>query len=64
LFSWLSLYILGTDCMENTASNIFIVMCVFIATGMCLPSRCLAVDVFSVSPIPAVRRHVTVSPPS
>jgi hypothetical protein len=36
-----------------------IVACVFIATGMCLPSSCLAIDVSSDFTIPAFGRHVT-----
>jgi hypothetical protein len=38
-----------------------IVACVFVATGICLPSRCLAMDVSSGPTIPAFRRHVTIS---
>jgi hypothetical protein len=37
-----------------------IVACVFVAAGMCLPIRDLAIDVWSGSAIPAFRRHVTV----
>jgi hypothetical protein len=36
-----------------------IVACVFIFDGTCLPSRCLAINVYSGSAIPAFRRHVT-----
>jgi hypothetical protein len=36
--------------------------CVFVAAGMCLPSRCLAMDVCSGSTIPAFRPHVQKSP--
>jgi hypothetical protein len=37
-----------------------IVTCVFVEAGMCLPSRCLAMNVYSDFTIPAFRRHVTV----
>jgi hypothetical protein len=36
------------------------VACVFIAAGMCLPSRCLALNVYSVFAVPAFDRHVTI----
>jgi hypothetical protein len=36
-----------------------IVACVFVAAGMCLPSRCLAMDVCSEFTIPAFGCHVT-----
>jgi hypothetical protein len=42
----------------NDSSSI--IACVFVAAGMCLPSRCLVMDVCSGSTIPAFRRHVTV----
>jgi hypothetical protein len=46
---------------ENTISkNSSIVACVFVATGTCLTSCCLAMDVSSDSTIPAFRRHVTI----
>jgi hypothetical protein len=45
-----SLYIINTS----------IAACSFVATGRCLPSRCLAMNVYSGSAIPAFRRHVTV----
>jgi hypothetical protein len=38
-----------------------IVACVFVAAGMCLPSRTLAMDIYSDVTIPALGRHVTVS---
>jgi hypothetical protein len=38
-----------------------IVACVFVAAGMCLPSRCLAMNVYSDFTIPAFGLHVTVS---
>jgi hypothetical protein len=37
-----------------------IVSCVFVATGMCLRSRCPAMNIYSGSTIPAFRRYVTV----
>jgi hypothetical protein len=37
-----------------------IVACVFVAAGMCLPSRCLAMKVYSDFAIPAFGRHVTI----
>jgi hypothetical protein len=36
-----------------------IIVCVFIAAGIRLPSRCLAVNVYSISIIPAFGRHIT-----
>jgi hypothetical protein len=36
-----------------------IVACVFVAAGMCLPSRCLAMNVYSDFIIPAFKRRVT-----
>jgi hypothetical protein len=43
--------------LPNSAS---IAACVFVAAGTCLPSRCLAMDVYSCSIIPAFRRHMTI----
>jgi hypothetical protein len=37
-----------------------IVACVFFVAGMCLPSRCLAMNIYSDFTIPAFGRHVTV----
>jgi hypothetical protein len=37
-----------------------IVACVYVAAVMCLPSRCLAMNVYSDVAIPASGRHVTV----
>jgi hypothetical protein len=37
-----------------------IVPCVFVAAGMCLPSRCLAMNVYSDFTIPAFARHVSI----
>jgi hypothetical protein len=44
---------------RNGSSSIF--ACLFISAGNCLQSRCLAMNVYSGSPIPAFRRHVTIS---
>jgi hypothetical protein len=38
-----------------------IVACVFVAAGMCLPSRCVTMNVYSVFTIPAFGLHVTIS---
>jgi hypothetical protein len=38
----------------------FIVACLFMFTGSCLPSRCLEINVYSGCAIQAFRRHVTV----
>jgi hypothetical protein len=40
--------------------SLSIVACVFVAAGMCLPSRCLAMNVYSDFAIPAFGRHVTI----
>jgi hypothetical protein len=37
-----------------------IVACVFVAAGMCLPSLCLAMNVYSDSTISDFGRHVTI----
>jgi hypothetical protein len=37
-----------------------IVSCVFVAAGMCLPSRYIAINVYSDFTIPAFGRHVTI----
>jgi hypothetical protein len=64
-----SLYSLCTDHAENTdslslgkrvCSFVAIVACVFIAKGVFLASRCLAVNLYSGFTIPAFGRHVTV----
>jgi hypothetical protein len=44
---------------RNGSSSI--VKCVFISAGTCLPSRCLAMNVYSGSAIPAFRRHITMT---
>jgi hypothetical protein len=41
-------------------NNLNIVAYVFVAAGTCLPSRCLAMKIYSGSAIPAFRRHVTI----
>jgi hypothetical protein len=38
-----------------------IVACVFVAAGMCLPSRCLTMNIYSDFITPVFRRHVTIS---
>jgi hypothetical protein len=38
-----------------------IVVCVFVSTGICLPCRCLEMNVYSDFTIPAFERHVTIS---
>jgi hypothetical protein len=37
-----------------------IVACVFVAAGMCLPSRCIAINVYSNFATPTFGSHVTV----
>jgi hypothetical protein len=44
---------------SNGSYSIF--ACVFVAKGMCLPSRCLAMKVYSDFTIPAFERNVTIS---
>jgi hypothetical protein len=46
---------------RHRVNNSSIVACIFVAAGTCLPSRCLAMNVYSGSTIPAFRRHVTIS---
>jgi hypothetical protein len=53
-----------TDCQsqcdsDSDCSSSF-VACVFISAGICLLSRCLEMNVYSGSAIPAFRHHVTV----
>jgi hypothetical protein len=50
----------GSGHIENTA---LLLLREFISAGTCLPSRCLAVNVYSGSAIPAFRRDVTISCP-
>jgi uncharacterized Fe-S cluster protein YjdI len=58
---WFSLYSIGTDPIENNASNnFFVVAWLFVTAEKCLPCRCLAMDVFSGSALPAFIRHVTI----
>jgi hypothetical protein len=38
-----------------------ILACVFVAAGICLPSRCLTMNDYSDFNIPAFERHVTIS---
>jgi hypothetical protein len=45
--------------LHSNGSN-SIVVCVFIAAGMCLPSRCLAMHVYSDFTISTIGRHVTI----
>jgi hypothetical protein len=56
------LYSLGADPTVNTVSIVItpIVTCLFISAGNCLPSRCVAMDVYSGSTVPAFRRRVTI----
>jgi hypothetical protein len=42
------------------AQNISIVTFLFVAAGNCIPSRCLVMNVYFGSAIPAFRRHVTI----
>jgi hypothetical protein len=35
-----------TQQKTQSPNNLFIVSCVFVAVGMCLPSRCIAMDVY------------------
>jgi hypothetical protein len=44
-----------------STTNTSIVPYVFVAAGTCLSSRCLAMNVYSGSTIPAFRRHVTIN---
>jgi hypothetical protein len=45
----------------HSNGNYSIVACIFVDAGMCLPSRCLEMNVYSDIIIPAFGRHVTVS---
>jgi hypothetical protein len=50
-----------TDRIQNTASNnSFFVAWLFVTAKTCLLCRCLAMDIFSGSAIPAFIRHVTI----
>jgi hypothetical protein len=60
-----SLYSLGADSTENTVlivivKNAMIFACLLVVAGTCLPSCFLSMNVYSVSVIPAFRRHVTI----
>jgi hypothetical protein len=58
--SWFSLYSLGKHSKEDiTSNNSSIVAWLFITSQTCLPCRCIAMDAFYGSPIPAFIRHVT-----
>jgi hypothetical protein len=50
-------------CWEGVYSAVSysIAVCVYVAAGMCLPSRCLAVNVYSDFATPPLGRHVTES---
>jgi hypothetical protein len=56
LYRWESLF---TALLRNNGSKL-IIACVFVVVAMCLPSRCLAINVYSGFTIPAFGRHVTV----
>jgi hypothetical protein len=49
-----------TQQKTSFSNNPFIVACVFVAAGTCLPSRFLTMNVYSGSIIPAFRRNVTI----
>jgi hypothetical protein len=49
-----------TEPLHSNGSHL-IVACVFVATWMCLPSRCLAMNVYSKFTNPVFGRHATVS---
>jgi hypothetical protein len=55
---WSSFYRLCMDHIENTAFSV--VACVFIATGMCLPSCWLVTAISSSSAILTFRHHTTI----
>jgi hypothetical protein len=42
----------------NSNGSYYIVACVFIATGICLPRRCLTMNVYSDFSIPAFERNI------
>jgi hypothetical protein len=56
LYSWEGMF---TASLHSSWSY-SIVVCIFVATGMCLPIRCLAMNVYSDFAIPAFGRHITV----
>jgi hypothetical protein len=45
-------------CIQNGSSSI--VTCMFLSEGTCLPSRCLAMNIYSGCAIRAFRRHATI----
>jgi hypothetical protein len=56
LYCWEGVFI--TPLNTNGSYSIF--ACVFVAAGMCLPSRCIAMNVYSDFTIPAFDSHVTI----
>jgi hypothetical protein len=44
----------------DTASNSYLIACICVSAEACIPSCCLAIDVFSGSAIPAFSGHVTI----
>jgi hypothetical protein len=44
----------------HSNGNYLVVTCVFVAAGMCLPSRCLAMKIYSDFAIPAFGSHVAI----
>jgi hypothetical protein len=62
---WSLLYSLGTDCIQNTASNSSsIVACLYVSMEMCLSHCYLAMAVPSCSTILAFSHHVTICTPT
>jgi hypothetical protein len=60
----LGLYIVregGFTAPLHSNGSYSIVVCLFVSAGMCLPSRCLAKNVYSDFTIPAFGRHVTIT---
>jgi hypothetical protein len=59
------LYNLGADPTENTVPSViaqqYLDCCLFVAVGMCLPSRCLVMNVYFGFAIPAFRSHVALT---
>jgi hypothetical protein len=55
--------IVGKACLQRRckATEVFsIVACVFVVAGICLPSRCVTMNVYSDFGIPAFGRHVRI----
>jgi hypothetical protein len=50
--------VLTSSLHRNGSSSI--IACVFISVGTCLPTRCLATNVYCGSAVPAFGRHVTI----